>query len=379
MHQKSLITIFLLASLTAIASQVIAIEPDEGVPVEKRIRDSLNGLKSRDFSVRLKAVAELTKIGAPAAGQISEALKRASGEERQLLERVFKAVSKDTFDSRLKALAASPQLSFAAGMPEWERFRSLFGSDKASIQYYVRLLTVEKQLFAAAAAENARQTLPALLEKRANQLKQTTVRVPLTPETFSMESYAAVLLLAGNQQTRLPRSTSTVLSAMLRVLTRPEFRELPDHERTLRLAGNYFQRGRIGVSTPLEVARTLKMPEGLTLARTVLKGRLRGRDGFHALLLIRELGNRSDVPLVESIFENRDPLFLNRDLNFASYNGDLALAVAILLRGENPADFGFPAPKSGTKFRLVTETTGFAGEQRREAAHNRYQKAFGEQ
>ena len=382
MYQRLFNTVILLVSLSAITSQSVIVLADEDAALEKRISDRLKVLKSADFQSRLKAVADLSRIGQPAARPVREALKSATGEERQLLERVLRAVSRDSFAGRLEELQETPSLKLAARMPEWKRFSTTVGKGEPEIRYFARLMASEAELFTVAADAledpQAGRSLSVLLEKRANQLMQTTVQGQVTPESFDTDSYAALLLLAGNDRIRLRRNTSTVLSAMLRLMARPEFRKVRDHSRVLRLAGSYFQRGQIGVSTPLEVARQLRMPEGLTLARAVLgRSNLRGFDGFHAMLLIREMGDKTDLPLLESIFDNRDPLFLNRDLNFASYNGDLALAVAILLRGANPADFGFPgAKRPPSEYRLVAETTGFTGEESREAARQRYRQQF---
>ena len=381
-HQKPFNIVILLVSLSAITIQNPIVVADEAATVQKRISDSLQTLKSADFQSRLRAVADLSRIGQPAAAPVREALKSATGEERQLLERVLRAVSKNTFASRLEELQKTQSPKLATGMPEWKRFSTVVGKGDAEIRYFARLMASEPELFtvAADAMEDAQagRSLSILLEKRANQLMQTTVQGRVTPESFDTDSYAALLLLAGNERIRLRRNTSTVLSAMLRLLARPGFRKVHNHSRVLRLAGSYFQRGQIGVSTPLEVARQLKMPEGLALARAVLgRSNLRGLDGFHAMLLIRDMGDKSDLPLLESIFDNRDPLFLNRDLNFASYNGDLALAVAILLRDRNPADFGFPGTKRpASEYRLVTETTGFTDEESRAAARKRYREQF---
>jgi hypothetical protein len=225
---------------------------------------------------------------------------------------------------------------------------------------------------------NSPQNLPAQIQKRAAELVQTTRPSAQKPKQFSVDSYAAMLLLAGNEQTRLPGSTSTGVSALLQ---QPQFmaavRSPGQGKAFSRLAGAYILRDRIAPAVPISFARRHPIPEGLILARRVLKA-ARGTYPLSAMMLLAEQGSVQDLPLLESLFTNTAILIGKRDrTGYRVEIGDLALAVAIHLRGEDPRDFGFAAKENRTQaFRYVPETTGFQSAASRAKAHVAYAERF---
>ena len=94
------------------------------------------------------------------------------------------------------------------------------------------------------------------------------------------------------------------------------------------------------------------------------------------MMLVKEQGDETDIALLESLFNNQTPLFRGarpRVPDYAVLNGDLALAVAITMQGQDPRDFGFAVGDDRSRpFRFILETTGFSSEQARTAAHQAY-------
>ncbi|MEQ9411509.1 MAG: hypothetical protein RIK87_27590 [Fuerstiella sp.] len=337
-------------------------------------------LGSRDFKTRQAATAALKAAGDVAIQPLRDALPDASLDQRIRIQSVLEELERNSFAARVDALAKRPVAKLAAGLPEWDRFTKLVGDDESAVRRYVQLLRAEPQLYAAALKNPSR--LPDLLEARSSALLQTTRPAPVMLEKFTVDSYAALLLLAGNEANRLPRGTSTAVSALL---SHPDFTAAvsePDGAWYLRLAGSYILRGRIDVIAPLRFAREHRLPEGLTLARSVLQSALRGGNGWRAMMLIKEQGTIKDVSVLEAIFDNRDDVFGRRNAQptrkqYTVCNGDLALAVAIWLRGEDPRDFGFPLVEDrAAPFRFAEDTTGFASEEDRQAARERYAAKF---
>jgi hypothetical protein len=352
---------------------------------ETSIQQWIVDLGSSSFKTRLDASRHLQTAGDVAIEPLIEAIRDATGESKLRMESILRDLQRSSLTGRLAALENSPKAENATGLPEWERFAKTVGNDEASIQLYVRLLKAEPKLFTAAVKSSTE--LSNLLEVRSAELMHTTRSngPQKLSNPFSVDSYAAVLFLAGNESTRLVRGTSTQISALLR--HRLFVKELggADKNRLQQLAGDYILRERIGVSVPLQFARANPMPQGLILARRVIKTALRGENGLHAMMLLKEQGGEQDIALLESVFDNKGILFQNnlpnglkaRPQDFSVVNGDLALAVAIALRDNDPRDFGFAKDYNrNTKLPFTFETIGFASEADRAAAHEMYAAKF---
>ncbi|APZ93536.1 hypothetical protein [Fuerstiella marisgermanici] len=369
----SIMVCAIAAGTSAAAQESTSEKPDEA-----NLAKLIGDLGAPDFSARQAAAVALRKAGDVAIAPLRKALENGSLEQKLLIRSILKELERNSFSARVAELEKSPSARAATGLPEWDRFSKLVGADVAAVQLYVRLLKAEPKLFSAALKSPSE--LPDLLEARSAALLRTTRPSPVMLEQFSADSCAALLLFGGNDKNRLPRATSTSISAMLDY--QPFRNSVEADKRYLRLAGGYILRKRIAVTGPLEFARQYPMPEGLTLARNVLKTALRGENGRPAMMLIREQGTAEDIALLESLFDNRGILFRGRKpaataQKYAVYNGDLALAVAIVVRGKDPRDYGFPAVDSRPQpFRFAMETVGFPSDKERQAAHDLYVAEF---
>lgn len=339
----------------------------------------IDDLGSSDFLKRRAAVDALQKAGDDAIAPLEAALKEAKLDQKLLLESVLRELKKNSFGEQLKRIRLAPKAADLAKLPEYDRFADLVGKEDQHTSRYLDLVEAEPQLFAA--AMKASNSLPDLLERRAASLVRATRPAPVKVERFTIESYGALLLLAGNERHRLPRATSTNISQMLTCAEVREALKQPESEWLLRIAGSYIQRPRIAPSTPLMFAREYRLPEGLQLARTVLKTSLRGRNGIYAMMVIHDQGNDQDLALLESLFENKGVLFKgptdDADRPYVVCNGDLALAVALILRKQDPREFGFSTVDApDQKFRLAMDTVGFRDEEARTGAVSKYRERF---
>lgn len=346
---------------------------------DEKIADWIKDLGSGDFQQRRAAVESLKNAGDEAIGPLQSAVKAAPLDQRLLMESILRELKQNSFSMQLEEVSRRPDVKTLAKFPEFDRFATLVGRSDADLGIYVRLLQAEPQLYAAA-MKNSR-SLPDLLEARAASLVRATRPAPVKVERFTIEAYGALLLLAGNEQHRLPRATSTNISQMLTCADVREAVLKPEAEWLLRIAGSYIQRPRIAPAVPLMFAREHRLPEGLTLARTVLQSSLRGRNGIYAMMVIHEQGEEQDIALLESLLDNKGILFKgptnDADRPYVVYNGDLALAVALVMRQQDPRQFGFvSADDPNQKFRLAMDTVGFRDEQQRAAAVAKYRAQF---
>ncbi len=366
------------------ASEVMGQSPSASnlVSSPERIEQLVQELASTDFRTRQAAVKTLTMAGDDAIEPLERAVGTASLDQRVLINSILQRLKQNSFVAQVARAQKTPNLDSVKHFPEWNRFATLVGKTEANIKAYLSLLQAEPRLFAAAMKKPA--DLPDLLESRAASLVKTTRTSPALVERFSVDSYVALLLLAGNKENRLPRATSSDISKML---SHSEFRTAVTGESNqwrLRIAGSYIQRDRIAVSAPLIFAREHKLHEGLFVARNVMTRALRGRNGLYAMMVIRDLGTEEDIVLLESAFMNRGVLFeapLNQDkTRYTVYNGDLAMAVVLVMRNRDPRDFGFKTPDSpDAPFRFSLDTVGFHTNDARKAAIARYRAEFPEQ
>ncbi len=371
-------TICLTALLLAVAicARLEAQEDRRDDKPTKSVGQLIQDLGSDSFAVRRAAGADLRKGDVDAISALRKAQPTSTPDVKVQIQSILRELESKSFGFRLSQLQRTLASEDANGLPEWDRFSTLVGSDKKSVELYVRLLKSEAELFGT--AMNSPKTLPTQIQKRTAELVQTTRPASQKTEQFSVDSYAAVLLLAGNGDTRLPGGTSTAISALLQQSQFMAAVQSPDQDTAFsRLAGAYILRDRIAPAVPISFARRHQIPEGPILARRVLKT-ARGTYPLSAMMLLAEQGTVKDLPLLESLFKNKSILIGKRDrTGYIVEIGDLALAVAIHLRGEDPRDFGFGANGDRTQtFRFVPETTGFDSAAARAKVHAAYAEKF---
>lgn len=365
----------------AVCVPAVAQEREISKPLPAEIPGLIEGLGSSEFKIRRDASLALRRAGDPAIEPLRAALTDAKPDQKLLVESLLKELESRSFAVRMLALEKNPLASTAKGLPEWDRFSRLVGDDEDAVRRYARLARSEFELFSAAA--KAARDFPRMLLDRATALHRATRPTPVQTEKWTVDSYAALLLAAGNRNTRLPGATSTLISSML---TYPEFEaavKREDGQWLLRLVGGYIQRGRIAVYGPLKFAHRHKMPEALPLARETVRNNLRASNGIPAMMVILEAGDTNDLPLLEETFRNERAIFATPpqappDKRFSVLNCDLALAVALIIRKQDPRDYGFRVvdPRS-VPFRFSLDTVGFRQKSDRERAFRLYRDEFG--
>lgn len=341
----------------------------------------IQDLNSDSFSQRLAATKRLREAGDAAIPKLQAAFRTADAEQQVRISSILKTLQTNSFSGMLNQLKKDPTSKLVEKFPEWQRYSKAVGKSRADCQFYVRLVQAEVELFTIAAKDAAALRTP--LRNRAAELLQTIREAVRTSQPVEMESYAALLLLAGNQDLLLRGDTSTSLNS---VLLSPAFEKLvseADGERYLKLAGAYIQRSNIAVADPLRFARKFQTADGLMLARRVLKSVLRGVDGQMALIVIKEQGDKSDLPLVESLVDHPGLLAQGRRTkadatqSYTATNGDLALAVALALRNQDPRDYGFSRIDNvADEFRFALDTIGFSSDDDRRRSRQRYRERW---
>lgn len=334
-------------------------------------------LSSTVFAERLSATRKLREAGDASIAPLTVALGKAAPEQRVRIQSLLESLQKSSFAGMLNQLKGNPTAEMVARFPEWHRYSTIVGTSPQDRQFYIRMLQAESKLFTIASKDARALRTP--LRSRAAELLQDTREAVRKAELVNMDSYAALLLLAGNSKLILRGDTSTSLNSLLMSSAFEQQVKGLDGSRLLKLAGAYIQRPNIAVVDPLRFVRKFQTAEGLKLARRVLKSVLRGVDGQMALIVIKEQGDQSDLPLVESLVDHQGILTQGRRAaagaiqSYTATNGDLALAVAHSLRGQDPREHGFSSLDNvGDEFRFALDTVGFLSDEARKSSRQKY-------
>lgn len=345
---------------------------------QQQIQTWIQQLADADLTTRKTATQKLTESGPLAEAALKQALTSAGREQQLRINAILRRLSTGSFDRIRKTFCQSPTVPRATQIPGWQRFAEAVGQSEDDLQMFARLVNAAPQLFQA--AFKSKSELRLKLESTASELLKAGSAGINLDKKFSVDRYVATLLLGSDNEVILRRATGSNLNELL---TQPDFTKAVQADATgdriKRVCGLWVLRSYITPVQPLEFCRQHQLPEGAELARRTLKSALRGRNGLHALMLLRDLKQQEDLPLVESLFDHPGVLFrgsaTGRD--YSATNGDLALCVAISLRGEDPRDFGVTSGSATeTTFRFSFETIGFESDADRQSARQMYITRF---
>lgn len=368
--------------ISVLSGDLLGQESDQSA---EQILQLIKDVGSQDSTTYRAARSTLREIGEKAIGPLKAALNDAGPVKQIRIKALLKQLEANTVERRLAELMTAPTPQSAERFSQWGRFADIVGSDREAIDLFIRLVKAEPQLFGIADGDvgNLREPL----------LKRSAELAGRSPsERFSVDSFAAVLFLASNNEVSLRGATSYYISGMLTDDFKPAVVG-KDGANYLKLAGAWILRRNINTAGPLEFAIANPMPEGLLLARKTLKGVLRKPAGQDAMSLIEKQGDKSDIALLESLFDPEHPdynearsrthIFKARpvasDVQYVCCFGDWALAVAIRMQGKHPFEFGFVGDANNmppNEFVITEGSAGFKTEDAREAAVKKYQATF---
>ena len=343
----------------------------------------IDQLGAEEFRVRQQAGRQLETVGQPAVEALEKIQQNGSPEQRLRAGQILERIQRDSFVGRLHRLEISLSKVDAQRLPMWTRYSEIVGRNESALRGFIRIMQAEPQLFATMMTEP--RSVSPMLQTRVSEIAQSLTPGVQSDQAVTADSVAAVLLIASDESIRLIGATSTTVSQLLLAETEFDARLLASAEDSIyrKLAGAWVLRRGIAVQRPLVFAKTRRLSQGPILARRVLNGRLRGVDAWYAITLLAESGNESDLPLLESLFDNTSTLYSGRNrLATDIYRvevGDAAQAAAILLHGDDPRDFGFPILSASQPFTLIQGTAGFTSDEHRKKSRALYREKYPDQ
>jgi hypothetical protein len=377
-------TLLTIAMLAAFAATAAAQDADLLATVDGLVSD----LSSPAFAKRQKAVAELLQLDAPAVSLLEIKLETATEPVAVQLRQVIPKLRKRLFDDRIEALEGDQKPTDLTGMPDWDRFVSVTGNAEAALPVYLEMLKTERALFAHRMFSSA--DLSEHLEERTAVLRAACNGE--IEEEFPVASAAALMLIASDETVVLRRATSTNISESLQDSRFGKLITDGFHAKTLRaLTSEWLKRPGIAADRPLLLSIEFQLPVGREIALRTLERRVYNQSSAYSLLCLGALQQTDTLSAVEQVLNDEtasrpiwpprgktaDDLIFGREVKstYSVQARDVALAVAIHLRGRRPSEFGMDVMSS--ELHLFTfDSMGFETEEDRNAAMSKYRAAF---
>lgn len=343
-------------------------------------------LESPDFEVRNSARASLLKIDVSGFDVLSKAAQNAQGDLQVQLNLILDRLQSRWFEAPLEDFRSNPDVAHAAKLPCWEKVRRIVGDDESALVVYREMLDAEPRLFSTLQFNPS--GLPAFLLERSAVVE---MQAKSGAEPFPTASVLALMIAGTEPGVRLVgASQSHVNSAM----NHPQFRRLVKngiHAAAIAsITSNWLLREHTVLDAELLFAMKLDLPAGQQLARRVLEAKRTGPVECWALLTLGKLNDREALELVERSISSKGQFWPARGQsvqnampgsNFAQdyrvLASDVALAVALHLRGESLEDHGMTVARSEETL-FQPHSLGFNSEEERSAAIAIYEKNHAE-
>jgi hypothetical protein len=273
-------------------------------------------------------------------------------------------------------------------MPDWERFVNITGDPKEALPVYVEMLRAEGGLFADRMFSSSE--LSVHLEERSKVLREACDGQ--LEEEYPVASAAALMLIASDESVVLRRATSTNISESLQDSRFGKLVTDGFHAETLRgVASEWLKRPGIAVDRPLLLSMEYQLPVGREIALKTLERPVYSQSTAYSLLYLGLFKQTDALAVVEKVLNDESasrPVWPPKGKavvdvidgrkvpkSYTVQARDVALAVAIHLRGRLPREFGMKVmPSSVQLFSL--DSMGFEKDLDRSAAFSKYRAEY---
>ncbi|MFO1001117.1 MAG: hypothetical protein U0936_12300 [Planctomycetaceae bacterium] len=399
-------SLFALAVLVTMGARAVAQDAGTNLGAENEIDTSIQAtlaeqlqgtvdrlveeLSSPLFKPRQNAIAEILKLEAPAVGMLEAKMKVVPERVAIQLRQAIPQLRKRLFDDRIQALENQQDQATPTGMPDWDRFVRLTGDADEALPVYLEMLRAERALFATRMFSSSE--LSEQLEESSQRLREACTGE--LEEEFPVASAAALMLIASDEGVVLRRATSTNISESLQDSRFGKLVNDGVHAKTLKaVTSEWLRRPGIAVDRPLLLSMEYHLPVGREIAMRTLERPVYSQSAAYSLLCLGSLRTADALPEVERVLRDAAaarPIWPPRGTNVedlatarevkSTYSvqvRDVALAVAIHLRGKRPQDFGVDV-MSSEKQLFTLDSMGFNNDEERDAAIARYRTSYPE-
>jgi len=365
----------LVVSVVANGEGRWAAAQDERTGVQERNVEAaqlVEQLGAEEFSLREQATTRLIELGVAAKTAVETGKTHADREIRYRCERILQIVDEVDFQRRLTAFTTGR--SEGLDLPAWRRFRGLYGDDGETRGLFAQMQQAEAELMHA--VENGPQGIARVAESRTMQLQQSQRRAG---EATSLGSIAALLFAAVNDNVNLGLQTSYMLVNFCNQAAFVEGMNDPGKSKVLRkMLCEWIKRSEGVVAQQcMSLAIRYDLKEGLIPATRILRNR--GEQPFvrqTAMMTVARLGDATHVHLLETALDDATRISAHRidNVQYETQLRDVALAAVLILKKQDPKQFGFDRMRMNDSNVFIFGTIGFENEDKRKQAFAKYQE-----
>ncbi len=335
---------------------------DQGIYV--RAVALVQQLGNEYFATRERATSELIKMGRPGKKALEEGRGHADREIRYRCERILSIVEQLDFQRRLASFAAG-RGSGQYDLPGWTRFRSLFGDDSYSRKLFVQMQKAEAELMKA--VEDGPEGVGKTVDMRCLELQQSQ---RVSRQSISLGSIVSLLFAAGDENVHVNLQSESILCSLCyQSELNDAMYDSSKKKFVEKMLGAWIKRGDGWTAyQSLSLAMQYDLKEGLVPAVKALKNP--GSQPYvrqNAVLAIAKLGNDSHIKLLESVLDDKSRCATQRvkDVTYQTQIRDVTLAVVLIIRKQDPKEFGFGRIQLDPVNVLVPSTVGFENDEKR--------------
>ena len=327
-------------------------------------------LGAEEFSQRERATAQLIEMGVGALKAVDEGRTHPDREIRYRCERIFQIVAELDFQRRLTSFTAGR--SDGLDLPGWRRFRDLYGDDAETRSLFGEMQKSEGELMQA--IENGRQAVTRAADSRAAELLNRQRRAGETP---SLGSISAFLFVAIGEDGNLGLQAQSIV---VNFCGQPAFMagmSDPAKGKILRkMIGRWITHSSGSMAQhSMYLAVRYDMKEGLIPAERILRNPAESPFVRQAALMtVAKLGDASHVGLLEPSLGDAARITAHRvdNVQYEIQVRDVALVSLLLLKKQDPKQFGFDRFQLNEVNLLNFGTLGFENEDKRKQAFAKY-------
>jgi len=312
--QRSWCRIVLLAGWFLLAFSAFAEEdippPDEKSAAE--ISALIKQLGDESYSVREAATDKILAYGLPAMKLVEEGARHPDREIRYRCERLRVTLRDVDLQRRLEAFAADVKGEKDHGLPAWNRFADLHGSETESRKLFVEIFRAEPDILKAMQIDVKKAT--DIVSTRVFQLQQAVQ----TQQQISLGSVSALLFAGAEKDVTISdQSQQMIYTYCYQQSLRDAVSEGPKKEVVRSLLAKYILRGEGWVAYQgLHLAVQYDIKEGLEPARKLVASKGGGQPHMlqMSLLAIAKMGGQEDLKAIEELLDDKTVL-MNFQIN----------------------------------------------------------------
>lgn len=340
-------TIFLLLGFLPVMARSSAAETSRNVP--ERIESLIARLGSPSFEEREEATRELAELGRTAETALREGTKHADAEVRRRCRELLAVATRTEMEIALDDYLADGDTKHLLKVPAWKTFSKVVGDSPSSRALFVKMCSAEGSLLAL--AEKDPKAAGARLTARCMELQQlmrTGLGIQNNP--VPSEQLAVFLYLAADN--RINTTTGNIqFTYIYTFLNQPAAKKTFESDAAGRkLLVNYVKNNKNTSTIYLNIyiIQNFQLKEATdTLIDMALTKTTPVSYRGQALCVLPRLNANDKVAKLQTLFSDTTTVAnsTRNTVKFTTQLRDVALAMSIILSGDDIAAYPFPMLK----------------------------------